>query len=75
MSRLLQRWRTQRNAIRNVICKTSWIINILNAHCASSSCWKHVPSSVHIPNSKTSFGLMRLALNQSLLWSECVGQC
>ena len=34
MSRLPQRWRTQRNAIRNTNCKTSWIIKILNAHCA-----------------------------------------
>ena len=35
MSWLPQRWRTQRNAIRNANCKTSWIIKILNAHCAS----------------------------------------
>ena len=35
MSWLPQRWRTQRNAIRNANCKTSWIIQILNAHCAS----------------------------------------
>ena len=34
MSRFSQRWRTQRNAIRNANCKTSWIIKILNAHCA-----------------------------------------
>ena len=34
MSRFPQRWRTQRNAIRNANCKTSWIIKILNAHCA-----------------------------------------
>ena len=34
MSRLPQRWWTQRNAIRNANCKTSWIIKILNAHCA-----------------------------------------
>ncbi len=38
MSRLLQRWRTQRNAIRNANCRTSWIIKILNAHCASGIC-------------------------------------
>ena len=38
MSRLPQRWRTQRNAIRNANCKTSWIIKILNAHCASGIC-------------------------------------
>ena len=37
MSRLPQRWRTQRNAIRNANCKTSWIIKILNAHCASGT--------------------------------------
>ena len=34
MSRFPQRWRTQRNAIRNANCRTSWIIKILNAHCA-----------------------------------------
>ena len=34
MSRFPQRWRTQRNAIRNANCKTSRIIKILNAHCA-----------------------------------------
>jgi len=28
-----QRWRTQRNAIRNANCRTSWIIKILNAPC------------------------------------------
>ena len=38
MSRLPQRWRTQRNAIRNANCKTSWIIKTLNAHCASGKC-------------------------------------
>ena len=38
MSRLPQRWRTQRNAIRNTNCKTSWIIKILNAHCAPRNC-------------------------------------
>ena len=38
MSRLPQRWRTQRNAICNANCKTSWIIKILNAHCASRIC-------------------------------------
>ena len=38
MSRLPQRWRTQRNAIRNANCKTSWIIKTLNAHCASGIC-------------------------------------
>jgi len=34
MSRLSQRWWTQRNAIRNANCKTSWIIKFLNAYCA-----------------------------------------
>ena len=38
MSWLPQRWRTQRNAIRNTNCKTSWIIKILNAHCAPRNC-------------------------------------
>ena len=40
MSRLPQRWWTQRNAIRNANCKTSWIIKILNAHCAFRKCLK-----------------------------------
>ena len=35
MSWLPQRWRTQRNAIRNANCITSWIIKPLNAYCAS----------------------------------------
>ena len=38
MSRLPQWWWTQRNAIRNANCKTSWIIKILNAHCALRKC-------------------------------------
>ena len=38
MSRLPQWWRTQRNAIRNANCRTSWIIKILNAHCAPGKC-------------------------------------
>lgn len=38
MSWLPQRWRTQRNAIRNANCKTSWVIKILNAHCAPMKC-------------------------------------
>ena len=40
MSRLPQRWWTQRNAIRNANCKTSWIIKTLNAHCAFRKCLK-----------------------------------
>ena len=38
MSWLPQRWRTQRNAIRNTKRRTSWIIKILNANCASRKC-------------------------------------
>ena len=34
MSWLPQRWWTQRNAIRLANCISSWIIKILNAHCA-----------------------------------------
>jgi len=34
ISWLSQRWRTQRNAIRNVNCRSQWIIKSLNAHCA-----------------------------------------
>ena len=72
MSRLLQRWRTQRNAILSVICKTSWIIKILNAHCASSSCWKHVSSSVHIPHSIFIIGFDAAGFEQkpSVKWTS-----
>ena len=38
MSWFPQRWRTQRNAIRNANCISSWIIKSLNAHCASGIC-------------------------------------
>ena len=38
MSWIPQRWRTQRNVIRNANCRTSWIIKILNAHCTFGSC-------------------------------------
>ena len=34
ISWLSHRWRTQRNAIRNVNCRIQWIIESLNAHCA-----------------------------------------
>jgi len=42
MSWLPQRWRTQRNAIRNANCKIQWVIKILNATCTSLGkyvCW------------------------------------
>ena len=38
MSWLPQRWRTQRNAIRNANCRIQWIIKPLNASCASGIC-------------------------------------
>ena len=34
ISWLSHRWRTQRNAIRNVNCRIQWIIESLNAYCA-----------------------------------------
>lgn len=34
--RLVYRWRTLRNAIRNANCTTQWIIEILNAYCAAA---------------------------------------
>ena len=37
ISWLLQRWRTQRNAIRNANCRIPWVIKSLNAHCASGN--------------------------------------
>ena len=36
-----QRWRTQRNAISSVNCRIQWIIESLNAHCASWYSGKH----------------------------------
>ena len=51
MSRFPQRWRTQRNAIRNANCKTSWIIKILNAHCAFWFSREHACLSVREPHS------------------------
>ena len=46
MSWIPQRWRTQRNAIRNANCRTQWIIKSLNAHCASGYPWEHACFSV-----------------------------
>ena len=46
MSRLSQRWRTQRNAIRNANCRIQWIIKSLNAYCASGYTWEHSCLSV-----------------------------
>ena len=57
MSRLPQRWRTQRNAIRNANCKTSWIIKLLNAHCASGICPVACMSEC-----------LRIQINHSLEW-------
>ena len=50
MSWFSQRWRTQRNAIRNVNCKTQWIIKILNANCAPRLALEHVPLSISSTN-------------------------
>lgn len=46
ISRLVYRWRTLRNAIRNANCTTQWIIEILNAHCAMTAMPWHAWSSV-----------------------------
>ena len=37
MSWLPQRWRTQRNAIRNANCNIQWVIKTLNATCTASA--------------------------------------
>ena len=46
ISWLSQRWRTQRNAIRNANCRIQWIIKTLNANCASGYPWEHACMSV-----------------------------
>ena len=46
MSWFPQRWRTQRNAIRNANCRIQWIIKSLNACCASGYSWEHACLSV-----------------------------
>ena len=79
MSRLPQRWRTQRNAICNANCKTSWIIKTLNAHCAAGICpaaclsecpW--TPLSIALPTCRQSdcwnLLLQKLILLQSNAW-------
>jgi len=40
-----QRWRTQRNAIRNANCRIQWIIKFSNADCALGLSWEHASSS------------------------------
>ena len=50
MSRLPQQWRTQRKAIHDTNCKTSRIIELLNANCAPNS-GGHVYLSVSVLNS------------------------
>ena len=56
ISRLSQRWRTQRIAIRSVNCRISWIIESLNAHCAFWHSGKHACLSIII-YSLSSLGL------------------
>ena len=47
MSWLVQRWRTQRTAIRSVNCRIQWIIRLLNAKGAVEVfSWQHVCFSV-----------------------------
>ena len=54
MSWLPQRWRTQRNAIRNAIRISSRIIKSLNAHCTSGNCREYAYLSVRKPHSTNS---------------------
>lgn len=42
ISWLVHRWRTQQNAIRSVNCRIQWIIESLNANCASGYSREHV---------------------------------
>ncbi len=77
MSWFSQRWRTQRNAIRNVNCKTQWIIKILNANCASWLALKHVSLRISsLPIECVAYwtvygvdGVRNLTVVSSLVWS------
>ena len=69
MSWLPQRWRTQRNAIRNAIRMSSRIIKSLNAHCTSGNCWKYASLSVRKPTS-TKTTRLRFVLRRTLKLQE-----
>ena len=68
MSRLSQRWRTQRNAIRSANCRIQWIIKFLNAYCASwyseeHSCFSVCsPLSLHLVWMNVVFGRLIVCL-------------
>jgi len=55
ISWLSQRWRTQRNAIRNVNCRIQWIIESLNAYCALWYSGEHACLSISLPSTSYSF--------------------
>ena len=75
MSRLPQWWWTQRNAIRNANCKTSWIIKILNAHCALRICLSaylfECPHTPLIPSyvMEMDYGIDKLQSELYLYWN------
>jgi len=59
----LQRWRTQRNAIRNANCRIPWVIKSLNAHCASGN-----PGSMPV--------WVSVIISHFLLWKKWImGAC
>ena len=81
ISWLSQRWRTQRNAIRNVNCRIQWIIESLNAYCALWYSEEHACLSIYklsIPSGDWKWVLsVRLTWNVVLrgylpyLWRKC----
>ena len=67
MSWLPQRWRTQRNAIRNANCISSWIIKSLNAHCTSGICpGVCLFECPQTPLNQFNFWLSRIALDSGI---------
>ena len=48
ISRLVYRWRTLRNAIRNANCTTQWVIKSLNAYCAPTLTCRRMPGRVSL---------------------------
>ena len=68
ISWLSQRWRTQRNAISSVNCRIQWIIESLNAHCASLVFRRACPFQNH---SKISHPLFLPVTGSSRAVCEC----
>ena len=69
ISWLSDRWRTQRNAIRSVNCRNTWIIESLNAYCARGFGQEHVCLSVGLILAL----LQHLCLEQERTWlSRCL---